>query len=226
MSKDCLSREKNIIFPTLRSCQKQFFAKWFKQSKKFSFFGKGTAQWMFCIHLCRVHLLWAFAAGILWKTQPWNIFARVLTVKCIASCMMALWKISTVLHSSSWNFSSPHYVTYFVCQRLQKFMKKVTLKVLFHEVSWENTHFCGLKKETFISYGRKWVNSSKKYVKFFSSVHYFPSYISPLMSCIGPSSMSIKQSYINPNLWPKWSIYTENTNLKFHTSSKIIREWK
>ena len=60
--------------------------KWFEQTKKFSSLGKGTARWMFCIHLCRNHLLWAFAAGILWKTQPWDIFARVRTAKCIASC--------------------------------------------------------------------------------------------------------------------------------------------
>ena len=38
------------------------------------------------------------------------------------------------------------------------------------------------KKETFISDGRKiQVNSSKKYVKFFSSGNYFPSEISPLI---------------------------------------------
>ena len=69
--------------------------------------------------------------------------------------MMALWKIITVFRSSSWNFSSPHYVTYFVRQRLQKFTEKVTSKVSFREISWENIHFCGLKKETFISNGRK-----------------------------------------------------------------------
>ena len=49
--------------------------------------------------------------------------------------MMALWKTITVLRSSSWNFSSPHYVTYFVCQSRQKFTKKVTSKVPFHEIS-------------------------------------------------------------------------------------------
>ena len=48
--------------------------------------GKGTARWMFWIHLYQIHLLWAFVAGILWKTQPWDISARALTAKCIASC--------------------------------------------------------------------------------------------------------------------------------------------
>ena len=33
-----------------------------------------------------VNLLWAFAAVILWKTQPRDIFARVGTAKCITSC--------------------------------------------------------------------------------------------------------------------------------------------
>ena len=32
--------------------------------------------------------------------------------------MMTLWKIITVFRSSSWNFSSSHYVTYFVRQSL------------------------------------------------------------------------------------------------------------
>ena len=41
---------------------------------------------MFCIHLCRNHLLWVFVAGILRKTQPWGIFVRVCTGKYIASC--------------------------------------------------------------------------------------------------------------------------------------------
>ena len=112
---------------------------------------------MFCIHLCWNHLLWAFAAGILWKTQPWDIFARVRTAKCIASrnhdgCL----EDNYLFHSSSWNFSSPHYVTYFVRQRLQKFTEKVTSKVPFREISWENIHFCVLKKETLFPMGGKY----------------------------------------------------------------------
>ena len=63
-----------------------FFMKWFKQTKKFLSFGKGTALSLICIHPCWIHLLWAFAAGILWKTQSWDIFARVRTAKYIASC--------------------------------------------------------------------------------------------------------------------------------------------
>ena len=96
--------------------------------------------------------------------------------------MMALWKMTTVFCSSSWNFSFPYFVTCFVRQNLQKFTEKVTSKVLFRKIRWENIHFYGLKKEFFISNWRKiQVNSSKKYVNFFSSGYYFPSYISPLM---------------------------------------------
>ena len=40
--------------------------------------------------------------------------------------MIAVWKIIIVFRSSSWNFSSPHYVTYFVRQYLQTVMEKVT----------------------------------------------------------------------------------------------------
>ena len=69
--------------------------------------------------------------------------------------MMALWKIITVFRSSSWNFSSPRYVICFVHQSLQKFTEKVTLKVPFREISWENIHLYGLKKESFNSNWRK-----------------------------------------------------------------------
>ena len=40
--------------------------------------------------------------------------------------LLAVWKIITVFRSSSWNFSSPHYVTYFVRQSLQKVKEKMT----------------------------------------------------------------------------------------------------
>ena len=63
--------------------------------------------------------------------------------------------LQPVFCSSSWNFSSPHYVACFVCQSLQIFVEKVTLWVMFHKISWKNINFCGLKKETFISNGRK-----------------------------------------------------------------------
>ena len=60
-----------------------FFHSDLSQQKNFV---KRTAQWMFFIYLSRNHLLWAFVAGILWKTQPWNISARSRTAKCTAIC--------------------------------------------------------------------------------------------------------------------------------------------
>ena len=109
---------------------------------------------MFCINLC--HLLWAFAAFILWKTQYWDIFARVRTAKCIASCNHdgSLEDNSCVpLFKLKFLIATLRHI--FVCQSLQTFTEKVTFKVPFRKISWEKIHFCVLKKETFISKGRK-----------------------------------------------------------------------
>ena len=128
--------------------------------------------------LARSIFFWSYSS----KQESFHLSARKLYDKCYASIsveincfeylqkgsyeklnsgnlqvatIMALWKTITVFRSSSWNFLSPHYVTYFVRQRLQKFMEKVSSKVPFREISWENIHFCGLTKETFISNGTK-----------------------------------------------------------------------
>ena len=81
-----LEQGNKYDIPHLTVSLEAIFPKWFEQTKKFWFFGKGTARWMFFIHLSRNHLLWAFAAVILWKTQPRDIFARVSRAKCTASC--------------------------------------------------------------------------------------------------------------------------------------------
>ena len=49
--------------PYLKVPLEAFFPTFFEQTKKFSSFGKGTARWMFCIHLCRNHFLWAYNRG-------------------------------------------------------------------------------------------------------------------------------------------------------------------
>ena len=56
----------------------------FWANKKVFIFRQGNCM-MNALHPS-VDLLWAFAAMILWKTQPKDIFARVGTAKCIASC--------------------------------------------------------------------------------------------------------------------------------------------
>ena len=140
---------------------------------------------MFCIHLCWSNLFSALAAGTLWKLNP-GLFLREFVQPNTAqvATMMTLWKITTVFRSSSWNFLSLHYVTYFIHKILQISTKNVTLQVLFWGIGWENIHFCGFWKKTYIANGRKIkVNSSKKYVKFLSSGYFFLSYISPLI-CI------------------------------------------
>ena len=71
------------------------------------------------------------------KLQPWWLFGRQLLCSVLQVEM-----------------SHPH-ITLHVCQSLQIFMEKVTLKVLFHRITWKKIHFCGLKKETIISNGRK-----------------------------------------------------------------------
>ena len=147
-----------------------------RTNKKISPFGKGTARWMFYICLCRNYLLWTFSATILWKTQPWDIFAWLPTAKCIASSNhdVSLEDDYSVPFFDL-NFFYPHITSHVLFAKSFKHLRRKGLRKL------EKYIFCGLKKESFISDGRKiQVNSSKKYVKFFSSGYYFPSYISPL----------------------------------------------
>ena len=135
---------------------------------------------MLCIHLCRSNLFSALAAGILWKLNP-GLFLREFVQPNAAHvpAKMTLWKMTTVFHSSSWNFLSLHYVTYFTRRILQISTENLTLQLTFWGISWENIHF--FKKKAYIANGRKIkVNSSKKYVNFLSKGYFFLSYISPL----------------------------------------------
>ena len=139
-------------------------------------FGKGSARWIFCIHLCGSNLFSALAAGILWKLNP-GLFLREFAQSHAAQVanMTTLWKMTTVFCSSSWNSLSLHYVTYFIHRFLQISMENVILQVPFGRISWENIHFCGFLKKAYIANERKIkVNSTKKYVKFLSSGYFFP----------------------------------------------------
>ena len=53
------------------------------EQKKVSPFGNGTARLMFCIHLYWNH---SFCSRYPLKTQPYDIFARIHTTKCITGC--------------------------------------------------------------------------------------------------------------------------------------------
>ena len=137
------------------------------------------------VSICWSNLFSALAAGTLWKLNPGLFLQEFVQPNTVqVATMMTLWKITTVFWSSSWNFLSLHYITYFIHQILQISTKNVTLQVLFRGTSWENIHFYGFWKKTYIANGKKIkVNSSKKYVKFLSSGYFFPLYISPLI-CI------------------------------------------
>ena len=47
--------------------------------------------------------------------------------------LMTLWKRITIFRSSSWYFSSPHYVKCFICRSPQTFTKNVASEVSFRE---------------------------------------------------------------------------------------------
>ena len=98
------------------------------------------------------------------KTLPRAILRELVQPDAAqVTTMMTLWKMTTVFCSSSWNFLSLHYVIYFILWIFQISTKNVTLQVPFRGISWENIHFCGFLKKTYIANGRKIkVDSSKK----------------------------------------------------------------
>ena len=108
---------------------------------------------MFCICLCGNHLLWTFAARIPWKTQPWDILLRLPTAKCIAS--------SNHNVSLEDDYCVRFFDLKFFTPTLRHMFCSPNPSNIYGQrdfVSWKNIHFCGLKKESFISDWRyKWV---------------------------------------------------------------------
>ena len=108
---------------------------------------------MFCICLCGNHLLWTFAARITWKTQPWDILLRLPTAECIAS--------SNYNVSLEDDYCVRFFDLKFFTPTLRHMFCSPNPSNIYGQqdfVSWKNIHFCGLKKESFISDGRyKWV---------------------------------------------------------------------
>ena len=118
---------------------KQFFLKTIRTNKKISPFGKGTVRWMFCICLCRNYLLWTFAATILWKTQPWDIFADYLQPNALqVPTMISLWKMITLFRSLIWIFFIPTLRHMFCSPNPSNIYGERDF------LSWKNIHFCGL----------------------------------------------------------------------------------
>ena len=108
---------------------------------------------MFCIHLCRSNLFSALAAGILWKLNP-GLFLREFVQPNAAqvATMMTLWKMTTVFRSSSWNFLSLHYVTYFICQILQISTENVTYVKFLSSGYFFSSHISSLNEWQEIRY--------------------------------------------------------------------------
>ena len=113
MSNDCLSRETNAILLTLRS--RSNFSEMSKQ-KRFHLSARERHVLMNVLHpsLLKSFALRAFAAGILWKTEPWDFLHDYLQPNASHVQPLSFWKMITVFRSSNWNFSSPHYVTFYL----------------------------------------------------------------------------------------------------------------
>ena len=120
------------------------------------------------------------------KTQSWAIFARVRTAKRSVGCN----------HDDSLedDYCAPFFKLKFLIPTLRHIFyspnssnttENVTFQVPFQGISWENIHFCGFLKKTYIANRRKMkVNSIKKYAKFLSSGYFFPSFISRLICSV------------------------------------------
>ena len=108
---------------------------------------------MFCIHLCRSNLFSALVPGILWKLIP-RLFLREFVQPNAAqvATMMTLWKMTTVFRSSSWNFLSLHYVTYFICQILQISTENVTYVKFLSSGYFFSSHISSLNEWQEIRY--------------------------------------------------------------------------
>ena len=148
-----LSRETNTIFSHLKVSLEAFFPpKLFEQIKKVFIFRQGNCT----INVLHPSLLKSFALSICSRDSMKNSTVGYFCKSTYSQMHRKLHlKISWVLEDNycvpffKMKFLIPHYVTYFVCQRLQKFTEKVTPKVPFREISCENIHFCGFKKRDF-----------------------------------------------------------------------------
>ena len=144
----------NYNIPHLKVSLEAIFPKWFEQQKSFHLSARELRDECSASISVKIICFEHLQQGSYKKLNPVIFLQDYVQLNALqVATMMALWKTITVFRSSSWNFSS--HITPHICERLQKFTEKVTSKVPFREISWENIHFCGLKKETFTSNGRK-----------------------------------------------------------------------
>ena len=131
---------------------------------------------MFCIRLCRNHLLWTFCSKDPMKNStlgyPWKITYSQMHRKFQPWCLFGGWLLCSIL----W---------------FENYLPRITSHVLFTK-SFKHLRRKGLrklKKYTFLWFKKRdfcfwWEENASEfvqnYVKFLSSEYYFPSYISPL----------------------------------------------
>ena len=179
--KDCLTiawaGEKNAIFLTLRS--RSNFSEISKQKR----FHLSAWEWhilMNVLHpsLLKSFALRAFAAGILWKTEPWDFLHDYLQPNAL--------QVATMMSF----LEDDHCVSFFKLKFLIPALRHMFYLRKPSNIYGERDFDNDLEKYTFLWFKNrdfyflmreKYMNSSKKSVKFFSSGYYFPWYISPLI---------------------------------------------
>ena len=86
VSSSKLDQGNKYNIPHLKVSIEAFFSEIIRANKKVLIFQQGNCTMNVLHPSLSKSLLWVFASGGLWKTQPWDIFERVRTGKCIASC--------------------------------------------------------------------------------------------------------------------------------------------
>ena len=141
---------------------------------------------MFCVHLCQNPLFGAFVLSI----ESCNHGGSLENDYCIS-----FFKLKFLIPKLCQIFCSPkpsniYGESDFVSSALRNNLEKYT--------------FFWIKKETFISNGRKkLVNSSKKHIKFVSSGYYSPLCISALIGlfCLAFQGLSCWETSVTLYLW-------------------------
>ena len=133
MSKDCLRRETNAIFSTLRS-RSNFFRNDSSKRKRFHLSAKKLHD------KCSASVSVELQQGSYEKLNV-GIFLQDYLQRNASQVpnMMCLWKMITVLRSLILNLLSPHYVTCFLIPTFAKSFKHLRRKEL-----------CKLEKYTFL----------------------------------------------------------------------------
>ena len=99
-----------------------------------------------------------------WKTEPWDIFARVRTAKCITSFN----------HDGS--LEDNWCILFFKLKFLIPTLRHIFCLPKASKIYFESS----VSQNMLGKYAFLWFKKDELFYKFFSSKYYFPSYISPL----------------------------------------------